>query len=141
MPRGLHPPAPRAGRAPLGDGPADLDLVAERARLASAQADAQEVRNDFMRGLVVMTTDVAAIVEQQFAATRTRLLAIPAQKAMLVSARRTVAEAQSVLWDAITEALTELADPAAVPRRAARGSRRAAIKRLDAAAGEGAGGQ
>lgn len=127
-----------AGRAPLGDGPVDLDLVRERARLAKGQADAQEMRNDVMRGLVVLVTDVAAIVGRQFSSIRTRLLAIPAERAMRIHQASTVPETQQLLHDAVHDVLTELSTPEAATRQASRGSRRAALQRLQQAAGEGA---
>ena len=119
-----------AGRAPIGDGPADLDLVAERARLAKEQADAQGMRNDVMRGSVVLAADVAAVVGSCCATIRNRLLALPSEKAPAVHQCRTTAEVQGVLTDAIYEALTELSDPEAFKVNPSRAQRRETMKRL-----------
>ncbi|MGI4943476.1 MAG: hypothetical protein ACRYHQ_23405 [Janthinobacterium lividum] len=125
-----------AGRASDDADGEGLDLVGQRARLAKAQADAQEMRNDLMRGLVVLVSDAAAIMGQEYASVRRRLLATPAEWAMKVHRASTVAETQQLLRDAVHEALTELSTPEAVAHRATRGGRRAALKRLQAAAGE-----
>ena len=119
-----------AGRMPIGDGPADLDLVAERARLASAQADAQEMRNDVMRGQVVLSADVAAVIGECCATVRNRLLALPSEKAPAVHRCRTVAEVQGVLSDAVREALTELSSPEALTPKPSRAQRKDVLRRL-----------
>lgn len=103
--------AGRTSDAAAGEG---LDLVAERARLAKSQADAQEMRNDVMRGQVVLVSEVAAGVTVVCAAVRNRLLALPSEKAPAIYRCRTAAEVQGVLYAAIHEALTELSSPGAL---------------------------
>ena len=100
--------AGRASDAAADDG---LDLVAERARLAKSQADAQEMRNDVMRGQVVLTADVAASIGQCCATVRDRLLALPSEAAPAIHRCRTAAEVQGMLYAAVHEALTELSSP------------------------------
>jgi terminase small subunit / prophage DNA-packing protein len=95
-----------AGRASAdADAP---DLVAERARLASAQADAQEMKNAALRGELLPRHDVTAAVQSAFARVRARLLALPAKIAPVVVGA-TVAQAKDRIEDAVHEALTELA--------------------------------
>lgn len=93
-----------AGRAGSGE----LDLVAERARLAKEQADAKEMENAVERGDLVYIEDVAKQVENQFTKVRTRLLGVPTKVAPEVHACATTREVQSVIEQAIVEALNEL---------------------------------
>lgn len=96
-----------AGRLsdPTEDG---LDLVAERARLAKEQADAQAMKNDLMRGEVVLVADAVRQVTQDYAAVRTRLLAIPSEAAPRAHACRSTTEVQAVLMAAVCEAMADL---------------------------------
>ena len=93
-----------AGRAGSGE----LDLVSERARLAKEQADAKEMENAVERGDLVYIEDVAKQVENQFTKVRTRLLGVPTKVAPEVHACATTREVQSVIEQAIVEALNEL---------------------------------
>ena len=93
-----------AGRASSGD----LDLVAERARLAKEQADAKEMENAVERGDLVYIEDVAKQIENQLTKARTRLLAVPTKVAPEAHASATVREVQALIEDAIVEALNEL---------------------------------
>lgn len=93
-----------AGRAASGE----LDLVAERARLAKEQADAKEMENAVERGDLVYIEDVAKQVEGQMTKVRTKLLAIPTKFAPELHAMATAREVQLALEQAITEALHEL---------------------------------
>lgn len=100
-----------AGRAAHGgaDGEEEeLDLVAERARLAAAQADRIEMENHQTRGLVVRTEDAIRITTEMLAKVRTRVLAIPSEAAPSVSRCKTVAEVEADLRRRVIEALTEL---------------------------------
>ena len=100
-----------AGRAAHGgaDGePEELDLVAERARLAKEQADRIAMENDLTRGSVVHVDDVIEIVGKCLSTTRTRLLAIPSECALRFAAARTPALAEDVIRTVIYDALTEL---------------------------------
>ena len=96
-----------AGRS---NGEDDLDLVAERARLAKEQADAQEMKNAAMRGELLPRADVDAAVTGAFARVRARLISIPVKLAPVVMTVETPTEAQAAIRDAIYEALRELSD-------------------------------
>lgn len=96
--------AAAAGRASSGD----LDLSAERARLAKEQADAKEMENAVERGDLVYIEDVAKQIENQLTKVRTRLLAVPTKVAPEAHASATVREVQSVIEEAIVGALNEL---------------------------------
>ena len=93
-----------AGRYKAGD----LDLSAERARLAKEQADAKEMENAVERGDLVYIEDVAKQIENQLTKARTRLLAVPTKVAPEAHASATVREVQALIEDAIVEALNEL---------------------------------
>lgn len=93
-----------AGRASSGD----LDLSAERARLAKEQADAKEMENAVERGDLVYIEDVAKQIENQLTKARTRLLSVPTKVAPEAHASATVREVQALIEDAIVEALNEL---------------------------------
>jgi terminase small subunit / prophage DNA-packing protein len=96
-----------AGRGPA-TGPSALDLVAERARLAAEQADAQAMKNDVTRGLVVPVAVAAEDLGRRCARIRTRLLAIPSETAVRVQRAKTAPEAEAIIRDVIYEALEEL---------------------------------
>lgn len=100
----LHIREVAAGRAKVGD----LDLQAERARLAKEQADAKEMENAIERGELVYIEDVAKQVEGQMTKVRTKMLAIPTKYAPELHTLATAREVQLVLEEAITEALNEL---------------------------------
>jgi Phage DNA packaging protein, Nu1 subunit of terminase len=85
-----------------------IDLTRERARLAKEQADAQQMKNDMQRGDLVEINDVTKTVEEQFLATRAKLLALPTKYGPIIHASADSAEAQEVLREAIVEALDEL---------------------------------
>lgn len=100
----LHIREVAAGRFKAGE----LDLQAERARLAKEQADAKEMENAVERGDLVYIEDVAKQVEGQMTKVRTKLLAIPTKFAPELHAMATAREVQLALEQAITEALHEL---------------------------------
>ena len=100
----LHIREVAAGRFKVGD----LDLSAERARLAKEQADAKEMENAVERGDLVYIEDVAKLIENQLTKVRTRLLAVPTKVAPEAHASATVREVQSVIEEAIVGALNEL---------------------------------
>ena len=96
-----------AGRGPA-TGPGAFDLAAERARLAAEQADAQAMKNDVTRGLVVPVAVAAEDLGRRCARIRTRLLAIPSETAVRVQRAKTALEAEAIIRDVIYEALEEL---------------------------------
>lgn len=100
----LHIREVAAGRVKAGE----LDLQAERARLAKEQADAKEMENAIERGDLVYIESVAKQIEGQLTKVRTKLLAIPTKYAPELHATATAREIQLLLEQAITEALNEL---------------------------------
>jgi phage terminase Nu1 subunit (DNA packaging protein) len=100
----LHIREVAAGRYKVGD----LDLSAERARLAKEQADAKEMENAVGRGDLVYIEDVAKQIENQLTKARTRLLGVPTKVAPEAHASATVREVQTLIESAIVEALNEL---------------------------------
>lgn len=100
------------GLAAHADGRAgdDLDLNAERARLAKEQADAAAMRNAVSRGELLPAAEVVGAMRAAFGASRARLLAIPAKAAPLVAGIESPAEVRDILTGAVHEACDELAD-------------------------------
>ena len=110
-----------AGRAAHGgaDGePEELDLVAERARLAKEQADRIAMENDITRGSVVPVRDAIRITTEMVGKVRTRLLAIPSECALQAASARTAPQAEAVIRRAVIDALTELSSGEAIVERA-----------------------
>lgn len=93
-----------SGRAASGD----LDLGAERARLAKEQADAKEMENAVERGELVYIEKVAKQFEAQLTKVRTKLLAVPTKVAAEAHAAATVKEVREIVETAVVEALDEL---------------------------------
>ncbi|MFM0136846.1 hypothetical protein [Caballeronia grimmiae] len=73
----------------------------------------KQLEYDKESGLVVMVSDVAKLVGQEYAKVRTRLLAIPSNFAAQVHRCKTVSEVNDVLEHAVVEALEELTRDAA----------------------------
>ena len=86
----------------------NLELGAERARLAKEQADAKEMENAVERGDLVYIEKVARQFEQQLTKTRNKLLAAPTRVAAEAHAAATVKEVREIIEVAIIEALDEL---------------------------------
>ena len=99
-----HIRAVASGRAAQGD----LDLGAERARLAKEQADAKEMENAVERGELVYIEAVAKEFEEQLLKAKTKLLAIPSKIAAEVHACANVKEAKELIEINLTDALNEL---------------------------------
>ena len=95
-----------AGRSSGGDD--DLDLAAERARLAKAQADAQEMKNAIARAEMVPASQVVRAVSAVIGACRARLLGIPARAAPQIVGIESRSEARDVLAAMVREACAEL---------------------------------
>ena len=93
-----------SGRAASGD----LDLGAERARLAKEQADAKEMENAIERGDLVYIEKVAKEFETQLLKAKTKLLAIPSKIAAEVHASANVKEAKELIEQNMQDALSEL---------------------------------
>jgi len=90
-------------------GPDGLDLNAERARLAKAQADKTEIENEVRAGRLLEQDRVIREVGDMLAAFRARVLAIPGAVAQRVP-HHLAGRVQAELRRLIHEALTELAD-------------------------------
>lgn len=106
-----------AGRAPQvpGGGEADQpDLVTERALLARAQREGQVMKNAVMRGELIPSPVMHAVVGGTLAATRAKLLALPTSAAPLVIGCGSLTEVQGILDGLVHDALIELADGDAV---------------------------
>ena len=118
-----------AGRAAYGGGDGEeeeLDLVAERARLAKEQADRIAMENDVTRGSVVPIEDAIRITTEMLAKVRSRILAIPAEAAPSASRCKSVAEVEAELRRRVIDALTELSSrPEIVERAKARRRKKA----------------
>jgi hypothetical protein len=87
-----------------------LDLTQERARLAKAQADAQEIKSAILKGDVALRSDVDRAVGAAFTRVKARLRAVAPKLAPVVVAATGPAEAQAMILTAIDEALLELAE-------------------------------
>ena len=85
-----------------------LDLTAERARFAAAQADDREMRNDLARGDQITVAEFHLMVTSAFARVRAKMLALPSKMAPLVVGAKNAAEAQAMLRDVVHDALDEL---------------------------------
>ncbi|MCH8167164.1 MAG: hypothetical protein IIC03_04455 [Proteobacteria bacterium] len=94
-----------AGRGSRDGG---LDLVAERARLARAQAEKVERENKIADGLYLEVAVVHRLVTGSFARVRAKLLASPARLAPVMAPAMSPAAAQGVLKTEIYTALNEL---------------------------------
>lgn len=87
----------------------DLDLNAERARLAKEQADATAMKNEMTRGALLPREDVLVGVQALVAASRARLLSIPAKGAPQLVGIESPSVARDLLTELVNEACAELA--------------------------------
>ena len=90
-----------------------LDLTAERARFAAAQADDREMKNDLARGDQITVAEFHLMVTSAFARVRAKLLALPSGLAPLIISAKTTAEVQAMIRDGVNAALNELAGTSA----------------------------
>ena len=86
-----------------------LDLVAERARLAAAQAEKCERENKIADGKFLEVATFHLMVTSAFRRVRSKLLALPSKMAPLMVGAKTPAEAHGILKTEIYAALNELA--------------------------------
>jgi len=90
-----------------GDG---LELTAERARLAAAQAERVEMENSVTKGDLGTWTELENFVATIFSACVQRLNSVPSKVAADAHAAPTIAATEDVVRRAIHEARSELAD-------------------------------
>ncbi len=90
-----------------------LDLTAERARLAHAQAAKAERENAVAEGEFLPRDEIHIAVTGSFARVRSKLLALPPKLAPYLAPAMTPAKTQQILKDDIYAALDELATPPA----------------------------
>lgn len=86
----------------------NLELGAERARLAKEQADAKEMENAIERGDLVYIDHIVKQFEQQLMKCKTKLLAVPTKVAAEAHAAADVQEVQEIIETSVLEALSEL---------------------------------
>lgn len=87
---------------------ADMSMDEARRVKENYLALLNQLEYDQKSGLVVMVSEVAALVGAEYAKVRTRLLAIPSERAPQIHRCRTVTEVQDALQEVITEALEDL---------------------------------
>ena len=85
-----------------------LNLDAELARLAKAQAEDREMRNAMARGDLVPRRQAHLAVAAGIERVRVRVLELFSEIEPNVASAETVAEAEAMLTDAVQEALEEL---------------------------------
>lgn len=98
--------------AKAGDGTAK-GLMAERARLTRAKADAAERDGLKQAGELIAADQIEAAWLAVVGAVKTRLLSIPTKTAARLAGLKTPAEAQQLLQKEINGALSELSRPPA----------------------------
>lgn len=86
----------------------ELDITAERARLAKEQADKTEMENKVRRGELIESSKVINDVGGLVHEVKTRLLALPSQLSAYLS-HQEPGSVESQLYDGIYEALSGLA--------------------------------
>lgn len=96
-----------AGR---GAGYGELDLAAERARLAKEQADSQAMKNSELRGELIPRGDVEPLMCMLTSGVKLRLGSVPSRAAPEVRLAGSDVEAEELLRHFIDEALNELAE-------------------------------
>lgn len=93
-----------AGRSAEGD----IDLPTERALLARQQRIGQEMKNDLVRGDVVLIDVVMGATIAQYAKVRNKLLALPAKVAQQAAALRQAEPVRALIEREVVQALDEL---------------------------------
>src|SRR5918999_5382660 len=106
----VHEGTAEPGAKRRGNGDDRTVLAAERARLACAQADMQEMKNAALRGALLPRDEVTAAVQACFSRVRARLLAIPTRAAPQVVLLKIMAEVKALLTGLVPEALQELSE-------------------------------
>ena len=97
-----------AGRASEAAAAEGLDLVEQRARLAAAQADGQEMKNRTMRAELIPRPAMVSVMQASFTNCRARLLAIPTKAAPSLLGLTSLAAIRDKLTELVHDALAEL---------------------------------
>ena len=87
---------------------ADMDIDEARRVKENYLALLNQLDYDQKAGAVVLVSEVARVVGEEYANVRTRLLAIPSEQAPHIARLKTVTEVQDFLQQIITDALEEL---------------------------------
>jgi phage terminase Nu1 subunit (DNA packaging protein) len=87
----------------------DLDLTAERARLASAQANKTELEVAELKGEMVRRDEITAHWSAMVAAMRAKLLSLPSKMATRVAGPGKAKEVEALLREQVHQALEEIA--------------------------------
>ena len=85
------------------------EIATERARLLAAQAKREELRLAEDQGALIRVDAVRTVMEHAFIMTREFVMNIPARVAPQLAAESDVAASQSLLYEELHRALTELA--------------------------------
>lgn len=88
----------------------DLDLTAEKARLAKEQADKHEIENAVRRGELIEAADALDTWGDQIANARAKILAIGHTVAPVVAAETDATACQELIDERAKEALGELSE-------------------------------
>jgi hypothetical protein len=88
-----------------------LDLTAERARVAKEQADKLEMDNALTRGELIRADEAAETLRAEYHRASVKLQALPTKLAPLIVGSKSLAEVQDILSVGIGEALDELSRP------------------------------
>ena len=91
-----------------GDEAAQLDLAAERARLAHHQANKTRIEEELLSGAIVKTVDVLQAWQGMIGAARAKLLNLPGKLAVEVTHAESIEKAQEASERLVREALAEL---------------------------------
>ncbi len=100
----------KAGRAASDAGDDSPDLVRERALLARAQREGQDMKNAVLRGELLPVDDVEAVVGAVLDATRAKMQALPSKLAPRCVGLDGLAQARDILTAGVTEAYEELSN-------------------------------
>jgi phage terminase Nu1 subunit (DNA packaging protein) len=94
-------------RAIASNKPADADEA--RSRKLAAEAEIAEMQRDKMRGELVDISSVENVVAEEYAAVRSKLLALPGKLAPMVAIEADEIACRDLIERGVTEALDELA--------------------------------
>lgn len=103
-----------AGRASLEDGDDKPDLVRERALLARAQREGQNMKNAVLRGELLPVDEVEDVVGALLDATRAKMLALPTRAAPQCVGVGKPETVRDLLTGMVHDALSELSHTVAI---------------------------